>query len=92
MFLVIAITLIVKEREMDKTLDKIAQGYFLKIIKLPSGDIKSQLIRLGISEGDKLKCTHKLPGGTIVVQKNRQEIAIGYDLAKKIKIQEIKEK
>ncbi len=76
---------------MDKTLDKISQGKFLKIIKLPTGDIKSQLIRLGITEGDNLKCIHKLPGGTIVVKKNRQEIAIGYDLAKKIKIHEMKE-
>ncbi|MCX7875706.1 MAG: ferrous iron transport protein A [Melioribacteraceae bacterium] len=77
---------------MDKTLDKISKGHYLKVLKLPSGDIKSQLIRLGISEGDKLKCSHKLPGGTIVVQKNRQEIAIGFDLAKKIKIHELKEK
>ncbi|MDF1611070.1 MAG: FeoA family protein [Stygiobacter sp.] len=76
---------------MDKTLDKISQGKFLKITKLPTGDIKSQLIRLGLSEGDKLKCTHKLPGGTIVVKKNRQEIAIGFDLAKKIKIHELNE-
>jgi Fe2+ transport system protein FeoA len=28
----------------------------------------------------------RLPGGTVVLQRNRQEIAIGYDLAKKIEI------
>ena len=74
----------------SKTLDKAEKGNFLHVIKLPSGEIKSQLIRLGISEGDKIKCSQRLPGGTIVVQKNRQEIAIGFDLAKKIKVIEIK--
>jgi ferrous iron transport protein A len=68
------------------TLDKAKKGISLTVTKLPSGEIKSQLIRLGIGEGDLLKCIERLPGGTIVVQKNRQEIAIGFDLAKKIKI------
>jgi len=80
-----------KEKTMNsKTLDKTEKGNLLQVIKLPSGEIKSQLIRLGISEGDKIKCSQRLPGGTIVVQKNRQEIAIGFDLAKKIKVIEIK--
>lgn len=68
------------------TLDKAKKGFSLMVTKLPTGEIKSQLIRLGIGEGDLLKCIQRLPGGTIVVQKNRQEIAIGFDLAKKIKI------
>jgi len=68
------------------TLDKAKKGLLVTVIKLPSGEIKSRLIRLGIGEGDLLKCSERLPGGTIVVQKNRQEIAIGFDLAKKIKI------
>ena len=68
------------------TLDKAKKGLSLTVIKLPTGEIKSRLIRLGIGEGDLLKCIERLPGGTIVVQKNRQEIAIGFELAKKIKI------
>jgi ferrous iron transport protein A len=68
------------------TLDKAKKGHSLIVTKLPPGEIKSQLIRLGIGEGDLLKCIERLPGGTIVVQKNRQEIAIGFELAKKIKI------
>jgi ferrous iron transport protein A len=70
----------------NDTLDKSKKGLFIIIMKLPDGNYKSQLIRMGISEGDKLKCLQRLPGGTVVVQKNRQEIAIGYDLAKKIKV------
>lgn len=70
----------------NDTLDKSKKGILVKIITLPEGNFKSQLIRMGISEGDTLKCLQRLPGGTIVLQKNRQEIAIGFDLAKKIKV------
>jgi len=70
----------------SSTLDKAKKGNPITVVKLPSGNIKSQLIRLGISEGDTLKCVQRLPGGTIVVQKNRQEIAVGFDLAKKIHV------
>lgn len=70
----------------NSTLDKAKRGNPFIVVKLPSGNIKSQLIRLGIAEGDTLKCIQRLPGGTIVVQKNRQEIAVGFDLAKKIHV------
>ena len=71
---------------VNETLDKSKKGINIKILKLPEGNYKSLLIRMGISEGDILKCLQRLPGGTIVVQKNRQEIAVGFDLAKKIKV------
>ena len=68
------------------TLDKAKKGKPVTILKLPDGEIKVRLIRLGISEGDTVHCLERLPGGTMVIQKNRQEIAIGFDLAKKIKV------
>jgi Fe2+ transport system protein FeoA len=70
----------------NSTLDKAKKGKIVTIVNLPSGNIRSQLIRLGLTEGGTIKCLERLPGGTIVVQKNRQEIAVGYDLAKKIKV------
>jgi ferrous iron transport protein A len=70
----------------NSTLDKAQKGKLVTIINLPSGELRAHLIRLGITEGDSIRCIERLPGGTIVVQKNRQEIAVGYDLAKKIKI------
>ncbi len=68
------------------TLDKARKGNLITIVNLPGGEINAQLIRIGISEGETLLCLQRLPGGTIILQKNRQEIAVGYDLAKKIKI------
>jgi ferrous iron transport protein A len=70
----------------NSTLDKAKKGKLITILQLPTGTIRSQLIRLGLTEGGTLKCIERLPGGTLVVQKNRQEIAVGFDLAKKIKV------
>ena len=59
-------------------------GQWLKIHSLPHGLLRAQFIRLGINEGERVKCVERLPGGTIVIQKNRQQITIGHLLAQKI--------
>jgi Fe2+ transport system protein FeoA len=74
-----------------ESLDKIKKGKKVIIHSLPEGITRIQLIRLGITIGSKVTCLERLPGGTIILQKNRQEIAIGYDLAKKIRIRILKE-
>ncbi|MBC8145599.1 MAG: ferrous iron transport protein A [bacterium] len=55
------------------------------IVSLP-GDatLRSQCIRIGLSIGSSFVCIERLPGGTIVVETNRQEIALGNALAKTI--------
>ena len=59
-------------------------GQWLKIHELPYGILRAQFIRFGIHEGERVLCIERLPGGTIVIQKNRQEITIGHTLAKQI--------
>lgn len=71
------------------SLDKVVKGTCFIIVDIPHGINKVQLIRLGISIGDKIVCLQRLPGGTIIIRKNRQEIAIGYHLAKQISIKYI---
>jgi len=71
------------------SLDKAVKSNCFVITGIPSGVHKVQLIRLGISVGDKIVCLQRLPGGTIIIQKNRQEIAIGYHLAREISIRYI---
>ena len=56
------------------------------VLNLPEGELKSQFIRLGITEGSTVKIFERLPGGTVVLQKSRQEIAIGSELAGKIEV------
>ncbi len=71
---------------MQFTLDKATRGQSLTIDLLPSGVIKSQLIRFGIMEGEKVTCLDRLVGGTVILQKKRLEIALGCDLAKSIMV------
>ena len=60
------------------------KGSRLRIISVPEGRGRTQLIRLGIMNGEVVRCIERLPGGTIVIEKNRQEIAIGASLARPI--------
>jgi Fe2+ transport system protein FeoA len=59
-------------------------GGWIKIISLPPGDVRAQFIRLGIGEGERILVLERLPGGTIVLQKHRQQIAIGHQLSRQI--------
>ena len=55
------------------------------IVALPvDATLRSQCIRLGLSVGAAFTCIERLPGGTIVVETNRQEIALGNALARTI--------
>jgi Fe2+ transport system protein FeoA len=59
-------------------------GSSVRILSVPDGTVRAQFIRLGISEGERVTCLERLPGGTIVLQKNRQQIALGHKLARQI--------
>jgi Fe2+ transport system protein FeoA len=65
-------------------LHQVSKGSRLVIIDIPDGRAKEQLIRLGVVKGEFIRCLEHLPGGTIVIQKHRQEIAIGVALARSI--------
>ncbi len=67
-------------------LHKAKKGETLTIVGTPSGRLMAQLIRLGILAGEQVRCIGVLPGGTIIVQKHRQEIAIGRSLASQIQV------
>lgn len=59
-----------------------------RIAGLPDDPLlRSQCIRLGLSMGAEFLCIERLPGGTIVVQAHRQEIALGRDLAATILVE-----
>lgn len=65
-------------------LRNVATGQWLRIHSLPPGVLRAQFIRFGMSEGDRVKCVERLPGGTVVIQKNRQQLTIGHLLARRI--------
>ena len=65
-------------------LHQVAKGSRLIILDIPEGRSKEQLIRLGVVKGEFIRCLERLPGGTVVIKKHRQEIAIGVTLARSI--------
>ena len=59
-------------------------GVTIRIVSLPLGELRAQFIRVGIGEGERVECLERLPGGTVVIRKHRQQIAIGHQLAGQI--------
>lgn len=68
------------------TLDLIRRGQCFKINHIENETVRSQAIRFGIAEGEWLTCEEVVPAGPIVIRKNRQQIAMGRQLAKEISI------
>lgn len=68
-------------------LDQIKAGEEVIIRTIPDSMAKTQFIRFGIGEGSTVTCHSKIPFGPVVLRKNRQEIAVGRDLARTILVE-----
>ncbi len=69
-----------------KKLSQVPSGASVHIAGLPEGSIRHQFIRLGLVEGMRITCLERLPGGTLVISHNRQELALSGDLADQVLI------
>ena len=69
------------------TLADVQKGQKFSITKISDDNIRVQALRFGISEDAGLFCEEKIPGGPIIIKRNYQEIAIGRNLAKNIKVE-----
>ncbi len=69
------------------TLDQARRGSEVRIISIGDPQHRSQLVRLGISEGSRVICQEKLPMGPVILRCNRQEIAVGRQLARDISVE-----
>lgn len=68
-------------------LDEARKGQVIKITSIPNELIRVQALRLGISEGTVITCREVVPAGPVVVARNKQEIAIGRNLARTIMVE-----
>lgn len=73
------------------TLDKVRKGQQVIITSIPQAHVRAQAIRFGVAEGEVVSCAEVLPAGPVVIQKNRQEIAIGRRLAARIEVRPLQE-
>lgn len=80
-----------RHEEGELLLVDAASGQFLMIVSVPAGVTRAQFIRVGIHEGERVQCLERLPGGTVVLKKNRQQIAVGHQLAEKISVVPVEE-
>ena len=69
------------------TLVDMNRGDECQIKVIPDDKIRVQAMRFGISEGSRVICEEKIPGGPVILKRNLQEIAIGRRLAEKIKVE-----
>ena len=68
------------------TLDQAKKGSKVQILSIQNPEYRSQLVRMGISEGSTVVCQEKLPFGPVVLRCKRQEIAVGRQLARSISV------
>ena len=71
------------------TLDRVKRGQVVRIISLPDEMIRAQATRFGIPEGTLVTCREVIPMGPVVIARNRQEIAIGRSLARRINVEQV---
>ena len=72
---------------MNTTLNELKKGRSAKIIEFINPETRLQSARFGIEVGQVIKCIAKF--GTVVIQKNQQQIAIGKGLSKEILVKEV---
>lgn len=73
--------------QREKFLTDLRRGERAAIATLPDDEnLRAQCIRLGLSKGSAVRCIERLPGGTVVLESARQEIALGKSLARQIGI------
>ena len=73
------------------TLDKAIKGQTMVIKSIPDSLIRAQAIRFGINEGAVVTCRGVIPAGPVIVERQKQEIAIGRGLAKSITVEPVRE-
>jgi len=72
------------------TLDQLQGGQWATIQQLPAGDVRAQIIRFGLGEGEAVQCAETLRGGPIVIRKGTFYLAVGRRLARRIAVQPLK--
>ena len=71
-------------------LSSITRDQAVKIVGLPGeGLLHAQCVRLGLVVGARVNCIERLPGGTVVIESVRQEIAIGRTLGDQIRVSKV---
>lgn len=69
------------------TLDNVTRGQRIRILSIACASVQSQIIRFGLGVGETCVCQESVHKGPVVLRKNRQEIALGRQLASAIEVE-----
>lgn len=67
-------------------LSDLRRGQKARVESIPDENLRTQLLRFGISSGTRITCHSRLPLGPVVLQFGGQEIALGRELARQITV------
>jgi len=68
------------------TLDSIRSGEHIEILGVDDEHARIQALRFGMAEGACVQCVTRIPAGPLVLRSGRQEIAVGRNLARRIRV------
>lgn len=68
------------------SLDCVRKGDRLEVLSVDDDVARIQALRFGVSEGARIECVTRIPAGPLVIRSGRQEIAVGRELAKRIRV------
>lgn len=81
-----------KRRDEDgHTLDRVRRGERMTVLGVDDEGARVHAIRFGMAEGATVSCVTRIPAGPIVLRSGRQEIAVGRELAKRIRVRVLRE-
>ena len=68
------------------TLDEANSGETVRVLVMPRGMVRTQMLRLGVEEGSELRCILRIPAGPVVVRHGTLEMALGRKIASAIEV------
>lgn len=69
------------------TLAEARKGQHFTVTAVDDERARVTCLRFGMAEGACVQCVARIPAGPIVLKSGRQEIAVGRELAKRIRVQ-----
>lgn len=71
------------------TLDLARRGDTMIVLAVEDPAARIHALRFGMAEGAEISCVTKIPAGPVVLRSGRQEIAVGRELAKRIRVRPV---
>jgi Fe2+ transport system protein FeoA len=78
-------------KNQHKTLDRICAGKSCIVFRIKDSELRSRSMVFGLREGKRITCQNVIPAGPVVIRMNRQELALGRELARAIEVEEIED-